>query len=160
MSIELNKEYRIPRTKRVMLQCSASVLFCLGTLPSIPTSIILKSVLPLLGGIFLAFISYCLFNLASHTMIVTPEGILLKSRKGEHLHKWSDIREIAQGKGIDRHKVTYTLMSDPPASRIKLGLFYLSHHKVYQLPDTFSMKAKELAAFLEQTRKEIVQHPA
>jgi hypothetical protein len=50
-------------------------------------------------------------------------------------------------------------MSDPPASRINLGLFHLSHHKVYQLPDTFGMRAKDLAAFLEQTRKEMVQHP-
>jgi hypothetical protein len=160
MSIELNKEYRIPRAKRVMLQGSAFILFSLGTLPSIPTSIILKSVLPILGGIFLAFLSYCLFILASHTMVVSPEGILLKSRKGERLLKWSDIHEIAQGKGIDRYKVTYTLMSEPPASRINLGLFYVSGHKVHQLPDTFSMKAKELAAFLEQTRKEMIQHPA
>ena len=98
--------------------------------------------------------------IASHTMTVTSDGILLKNRKREKFLKWSDIREISQGKGIDRHKVTYTLMSDPPSSRINLGLFALSHHKVYHLPDTFNMKAQDLAVTLEQTRKEKVQHLA
>ncbi len=161
MTIELNKEYRISKTKRVMLLVSAFILFGLGTLLSVPTSIILRSVLPLLGGIFLAFFAYCLFMTASHTMTVTSDGILLKYGKREQFLKWSDIREISQGKGIDRHKVAYTLMSDPPSSKINLGLFALSYRKVHYLPDTFNMKAQDLAVTLEQTRrKEKVQHLA
>ena len=160
MAIELNKEYRIAKTKRAMLLVSAFILFGLGALPSIPTSIILRSILPLFGGIFLAFVAYCLFMTASHTMTVTSNGILLKNRKREKFLKWSDIREISQGKGINRHKVTYTLMSAPPSSTINIGLFALSYHKVYYLPDTFNMKAQDLAVKLEQTRKEKVQHLA
>ena len=158
MTIELNKEYRISKAKRITRQISAFILFALGTLPSLPTSIILRSVLPLFGGIFLAFLAYCLYISVNQTMLVNSEGILLKNRKRENLLKWSDIREISQGQGIHRHEVTYTLVSDGPSSGVNFGLFRLACHRVHYLPDTFGTKAQELAVILEQIRKRQIQY--
>ena len=85
------------------------------------------------------------------------DGILLKNRRGEYLLPWLDIGEIVQGNGINRHKVSYTLLSKPPSSGINLGLCRFKFWEDYHLPSTFGMDAKELAADLEQTRKEKIQ---
>ena len=96
--------------------------------------------------------------MASNTMIINSDGILLKNRRGEYLLPWLDIVEIVQGKGINRHKVSYTLLSKPPSSGINLGLCRFKFwYEDYHLPSTFGMNAKELTADLEQTRKEKIQ---
>lgn len=157
MTLELNKEYKITRSKQVLFRVSAIVLF-IGAILSIPVSIMFRSIMPLLGGLDLAFFAYVLFVIASQTMLINSDGILLKSLRGEGLLPWINLGEIAQGKGINRHKVSFTLLSNPPSLGINLGLFRFKIREGYHLPGTFGMKAKELAADLEKTRKENIQH--
>lgn len=156
MIFELDKEYKISRFKRTILRISAIVLL-FGALVSVPTSISLRSVLVFLGGVYLAFTSHVLFVMASQTMLINSQGILLKSRSGEYILQWLDFGEITLGKGINRHKVSYTLLSDPPSPGINLGLCRFKLREDYHLPSTFGMRAKDLAVDLEQTRKEIKQ---
>lgn len=154
MIFELNKEYKISRSKKILYRISAIVIFII-TIISIPVSIMFRSVLPLLSCVFLViFEANDLLIMASNTMTINSDGILLKNRREEYLLPWSDIGEIVQGKGINRHKVSYTLLSKPPSSGINLGLCRFKFWEDHHLPSTFGMDAKELAADLEQTRKE------
>ena len=159
MTLELNKEYKINQLKPMILRISAIVLL-VGALVSVPTSIMMRSVMPFLGGIYLAFAAYYLLVVASQRMWINSEGIVLKNRLGEHLLPWLDFGEISQGKGINRHKVSYTLMSNPPSPGINLGICRFQLSEGYHLPSTFGMKAEKLAADLERTRKETIQHGA
>lgn len=159
MIFELNKEYELTQSKRIILRISAVVLLA-GAFVSVPTSITLRSVLPFLGGVYLAFAAHVLLVMASQTMLINSEGILLKSRSRKYLLPWLDIGEITQGKGINRYKVSYTLLSTPPSPGVNLGLCRFNLSEGYHLPGTFGMKAKELAADLEQTRREQIQHGA
>jgi hypothetical protein len=156
MIFELNKEYKISRSKQVLYRVFAIILL-IGAIVSIPTSILLRSVSPLLGGIYLGFAAYIIYNMASQTMMINIDGILLKSFSGEGLLPWENFGEITQGKGINMHKVSYTLLSNPPSPGINLGLCRLKLSEDYHLPNTFGMDAKKLAADLEQTRKENIQ---
>jgi hypothetical protein len=157
MTFELDKEYRISKSKQIIFRVSATIL-AIGAIVSIPTSIILRSVIPFLGGIELAYLAHVLFVMASHTMLINSEGILLKSRSGEYNLSWLDIGEITLGKGINRHKVSYTLLSNPPSPGINLGLCRFKLSEDYHLPSTFGMRAKDLAVDLERTRNEKIQH--
>ena len=157
MKIELNKEYKITRSKQMLYRVSAIVLF-IGAIVSIPVSIMFRSFLPLLGGIYLGFTAYVLFVMASQTMLINSDGILLRNCRVEHLLSWEDFGEITQGKSINRHKVSYTLLSNTPSPGINLGLCRLKFSEGYHLPSTFGMNAKELAAYLEKTRKEKTQN--
>lgn len=159
MNFELDKVYKIAKVKQIMFRISAMAL-AIGAIVSIPTSLIARSVLPLLGGIFLAQRANALFVMASQTMVITSEGILLKNRNGEHLLPWLDFSGIAQGKGINRHKVSYTLYSYPPSPGINLGLCRFQLSEGDHLPSTFGMRSKELAEDLEQMRKERIQQGA
>jgi hypothetical protein len=152
MSLELNKVYTISPFKRVVLQASAVVLYA-GALVGVVTSILWRSVSFVLGGIYLAYVADMLFVMASQAMLVNADGILLKNRRGQHLLVWSDFGSIAQGSGINRHRVSFTLLSNPPSPGINLGFcrFYLSEG--YHLPSTFGMAAKDLANDLEQIRQ-------
>ena len=159
MNLELNKEYKISQFKQIILLVFAIVLFG-GALVSVPTSIMLRSILPFFGGTYLAASAYVMLIMASQTMRVNTDGIFLKNRCGERLLPWYDFDEINQGKGINRHKVSYTLHSNPPFPGINLGLCRFTLSEGYHLPNTFGMQAKELASDLEQIRKEKIQHGA
>ena len=156
MIFELNKEYKISRTKQILYRVSAIVLF-IGAILSIPVAIMFRSILPLLGT-SLVIEAYELLIMASRTMLINSEGILLKSIRGEGLLPWKNFGEITQSKGINRHKVSFTLISNPPSPGINFGLCRFKLWEDYHLPGTFGMDAKELAADLEQTRKEKIQH--
>lgn len=157
MIFELNKEYKISRSKKILYRISAIVIFIVAIV-SIPVSIMFRSVLPLLVGISLViFEAYDLLIMASQTMLINSDGIVIKSIRGEYLLTWKNLGEITQGKGINRHKVSYTLPSKPPLPGINLGLCRFKFWEDDHLPSTFGMDAKELAADLEQTRKEKIQ---
>lgn len=157
MAEELAGEYRLSWAKRLMLRVSAVVLFCLGALPSIPLAIVEGSLWFALGGVPLVFFAYVLLVRASETMQITQEGVLLENRRGKTLLRWSEIGRFTQGEGIDRYKVAYTLVSDQPYLKVNLGLGGLSCRKLHHLPDTFGMRAKELAVRLEHMRKERIK---
>ena len=156
MTLELNKEYKITRSKEVLFRVSAIVLF-IGAILSIPVSIMFRSILPL-SGISLVIEAYALLIMASNTMLINSEGILLKSLRGERFLPWINLGEIAQDKSINRHKVSYTLLSNPHSTGINLGFCRFKISEGYHLPGTFGMKAKELAADLEKTRRDKIEH--
>jgi len=157
MIFELNKEYKISRPRQILYRISAIVIFIV-TIVSIPVSIMFRSVLPILSCIFLViFEAHDLLIMASQTMLINSEGILLKNFRGKRLLSWKELGEISQGKGINRHKVSYTLLAKPPSPGINLGLCRFKFWEDDHLPSTFGMDAKELAENLEQTRKENIQ---
>ncbi len=146
----------VPRGKRILLGLCAVVLFAFGTLPSPWVSLLLHSILPFLGGLLLAFFAYGLVKASKSVLEVGPEGIALGDGKRRRLTPWCDIIGFSRGSGIDRHKVAIALASDPTPRRINLGLLSLECRKVRYLPDTFGMKATELADFLNRARDQYV----
>jgi hypothetical protein len=145
---------RVPRGKRILLRLCAIVLFTLGTLPAAWVSLLLHSILPFLGGLFLAFLAYHLVKASNLVLEIGREGISLGDAKRRQFIRWSEIVEFSQGSGIDRYKVAMTCASDPMPRRINLGLLGLERRKVRCLPETFGMKAPELAGLLNRAKEE------
>jgi hypothetical protein len=143
---------RVPRRKRIVLRLGAIVLFTLGVLPAAWVSLLLHSILPFLGGLFLAFLAYHLVKASNLVLEIGREGVTLGDTKRRWLTRWSEIVEFSQGSGVDRHKVAMTCVSDPMPRRINLGLFGLECRRVRYLPDTFGMKAIDLADLLKHAK--------
>jgi len=156
MSSDLPHILTVPRGKRIALKACAVILFALGTLPSPWVSLSEHSVLPFLGGLFLAFLAYSLIGVSNVVLEIGPEGILLGNKRHRRLVTWSEITGFRQGSGIDRHKVVIALASDPAPRQINLGLLGLECRKVCHLPDTFGMKAVELADLLNRAKDQYI----
>lgn len=155
-SVSMNSEstqiLKVSRGKRLLLHTIAAVLFVLGTLPSPFVSLSLGSVLPFLGGLYLAFIAYCLLRLSISSLEIGENGIVLGDRRRRAFIPWSDVRGFSQGSGIDHHKVVMSLVSDPAPRLISFGLFQLECRGVRHLPDTSGMKARELIDLLNRAK--------
>ncbi len=156
MSSDATQILTVRRGKRTVVRFCAIVLFTLGALPSAWVSFFTHSILPFLGGLYLAFVAYHLMKASNLVLEIGREGISLGEARRRQLTLWCDLVGFSQGSGIDRHKVAIALASDPTPRRINLGLLSFECRKVRYLPDAFGMKAKELADFLNRARDQYV----
>ncbi len=151
---------RMSRAKRVLLKGSACALLLLGTVPSGFAALEVGSILPLLGGLYLAFMAYALLKWTRVALQIAREGITICGAWRRKFFPWTDIEGFRLGTGIYRHKIVCVLKPEPAATTCDTDSVDIPELNWLYLPDPFGLSAKDLINLLTERQQGHIESTA